>query len=527
VPTLPESSEPSTATDQAFRRLVEGAPDGIVISRDAKILYGNLAAVALLGYGSGSELVGLPMSAFLDQAALVTMRQRLQRMRETGERLTGQEYSAIRRDGTVITAEISSIFIEFEGAPAVLAFVRDVTERSRLRAQLAHADRLASLGTMAAGVAHEINNPLAFVMLAVDMLEREPRITEAGPELRELVGNIRAGIRRIASIVRDLRSYGQYEDDPPRTVDLGATLESAIGITAHEVRSRARLRREYGVLPPVLAVPMRLEQVFVNLLLNAAHSIPEERGDGEIVMSAASGDGRVVVEVADNGVGIGPELLPRIFEPFVTTRPSGEGVGLGLSICRDILARWGGQIGATSALGRGTTIRVTLPLAHETSAAGGRALPPESPERRETVGEPSAPGLATEPRDEPPSQVRPVGVRRRVLVIDDEPLTVAMAIAALREFHDVVGETDPAAGLARILGDQGFEVIVCDLMMPGLTGMDIYERVKRERPGLQERIVFLTGGAYTERTRAFLDSVPNRRLMKPVSIFALESLLAS
>jgi PAS domain S-box-containing protein len=498
--------------------LVEGAPDGIVISRDAKVLYANPAAVVLLGYTNASELVGLPMSSFLDQAALTTMRLRLQRMKETGETLSPREYPATRRDGTIITVEISSIFVEYDGAPAVLAFARDITERARLRAQLAHADRLAALGTMAAGVAHEINNPLAFVMLAADMLEREPRILEGGDQLAELVRNIRTGIRRIAAIVRDLRTYGQYEDEPPGSVDLAATIESAVSITGHEVRSRARLRQEYGVLPPVLGVAMRLEQVLVNLLLNAAHSIAEGRKDGEIVISATPGEKEVVLEVTDNGTGIDPELLPSIFEPFVTTKPAGEGVGLGLSICRDIVVRWGGRIEATSTLGQGTALRVTLPVAHEVPS-----VPVASPRRERSWSEPPS-----ERADEPTSRVRPVDTRRRILVVDDEPLTVAMATAALREAHDVVGVTDPAAGLERILDDQQlFDVIVCDLMMPGLTGMDIYECVKRERPGLEKRIIFLTGGPYTQRARAFLESVPNRRLMKPLSIATLESLLAS
>jgi PAS domain S-box-containing protein len=367
VPT-PEPPQASTGADDAFRKLVESAPDGIVISREAKILFANPAAVQLLGYGSADQLVGQPMSLFLDPAALTTMRLRLQRMKEMSERLTPSEYPAIRRDGSIITVEISSIFIEFEGAPAVLAFARDVTERSRVRAQLAHADRLASLGMMAAGVAHEINNPLGFVMLAADMLEREPAISLGSQQCRDLVRNIRTGTHRIATIVRDLRSYSKYEDEPPGSVDLAVTFESAVSITAHQVRPRARLRREHGALPPVLGVPMRLEQVFVNLLLNAAHSIADGRVDGEIVISATAREREVVVEVSDNGDGIPPELLHRIFEPFVSTKTAGEGVGLGLSICRDIVIRWGGRIEAESVCGRGTTLRVTLPLASEAGA---------------------------------------------------------------------------------------------------------------------------------------------------------------
>lgn len=518
MPSLSESAA-SSAPEQAFRKLVEGAPDGIVISRDAVILYANPAAVGLLGYENASEMVGLSMGAFLDPAALTTMRMRLQRMRETGEPLTQREYSAIRRDGSTVTVEISSIFIEFEGAPAVLAFARDVTERSRLRAQLAHADRLASLGMMAAGVAHEINNPLAFVMLAADMLEREPGVL-ARETSSELVRNIRTGVRRIAAIVRDLRTFGQYEDDPASSVDLSTVFESVASITAHEVRPRARLRREHGPLPPVLGVAMRLEQVFVNLLLNAAHAIEEGRADGEIVISATARIHDVVVEITDNGHGIEPKLLPRIFEPFVTTK-GGAGVGLGLSICRDIVLRWGGKIEASSVLGSGTTLRVTLPL-----ATSSRAAEVASMLRGNDAAESAPPPPSSIQTRSPASSTRPLGVRRRVLVIDDEPLTVSMTMLAFRT-HDVVGETDALAGLDHILGERPFDLILCDLMMPGLTGMDIYERVARERPGVERSIVFMSGGAYTERARSFLKSLPNRLLLKPLSAAKLEELLST
>jgi CheY-like chemotaxis protein len=308
------------------------------------------------------------------------------------------------------------------------------------------------------------------------------------------------------------------------------TFESAVSITAHEVRPRARLRREHGILPPVLGVPMRLEQVFVNLLLNAAHSIADGRGDGEIVISATARERDLVVEVSDNGDGIPPELLPRIFEPFVSTKAAGEGVGLGLSICRDIVIRWGGRIEAESVRGRGTTLRVTLPLASE---AGAPDLMTRLEEEAYQASKASQLQVAVDSRPpsvqtaEPVSQVRPVEARRRILVIDDEPLTVAMTTAALRDAHDVVGETDPAVGLDRILADPTFDLIFCDLMMPGLTGMDIYERVRRERPGLEKRLVFLSGGPYTQRARSFLESVPNRRFTKPLSISSLASLIAA
>ncbi len=494
-------------SEARFRDVVDGAPDGVVVSRDGRILYANAAALRLLGFGEVAELIGQPMSIFLDADAMMTMRRRLQQMRETGAQPTPREYLAKRRDGSTVTAEISSIFIEYDGAPAVLAFARDVTERSRLRAQLEHADRLASLGMLAGGVAHEINNPLAFVGLATSLLEQRLAGNGDPAELTALVGDIRAGIDRIAAVARDLRLYGRYEDEPASIVDVAAVLDDAERLVAHELRSRARLRRELETLSPVLAVPRRLEQVFVNLLLNAAHAIPDER-EGEVVVRARSEGAWVIVEIEDDGVGIPEGDLARIFEPFHTTRASSSGTGLGLSICRGIVERAGGTIHATGAPGQGTVIQVRLPRALAVSAAAEAGVP------RTPLQEPA-----------PTHVVGATSPRRRVFIVDDEPAIVAVLVRTLGERHDIIGETDPAAALARLLDGAAFDVVLCDLMMPGTTGMELHATIARERPGFESRFVFMTGGSHNRRARDFLDSVPNGRLMKPFAPDQLEALL--
>ncbi|MGZ3420874.1 MAG: hybrid sensor histidine kinase/response regulator [Polyangiales bacterium] len=485
-----------SASEERFRKLVEGAPDGVVISREGLILYANAAALRLLGYESAGELVGKPMTAFLDGESVATMRRRLQQMRQTGEQPTPREYPAKRRDGSTVIAEISSIFIDYEGGPAVLAFARDVTERVRLRAQLEHANRLAALGMMAGGVAHEINNPLAFVSLAAELLERHTAKAPPDEDVRTLVRDIRIGVGRIATVARDLRLYARHEDEPIGPVDLGEVLDSAARIVGHELRTRVHLRIERPEnLPAVLGVDTRLEQVFVNLLLNAAYAIDENRTDGEIVIRVEPRERDVLVEVRDNGSGMNEELLSRIFEPFFTTRPAAAGTGLGLSISRDIVLRVGGTITATSIEGSGSTMRVTLVREGDRAAAAMalEAIAPESP-------------------DIP---------RRRILVIDDEPLVVSMIARTLGDRHDVVGEVTARDGLARAL-DEPFDLVLCDLMMPELSGMELHAQVAKKRPGLEQKFVFVTGGSFTRAAREFLDAVPNGRIMKPFSSSDLE-----
>ena len=478
----------------AFRALVEHAPDAIVVSRNGIVLYANAAAARLLGHDDVSELVGKPMT-FLDRRSAEVMRRRIEQMAATGERLVPREYPARRRDGSEITAEIASTLIEFEGAPAVLAYARDVTDRTRLRAQLVHADRLASLGTMAAGVAHEINNPLSFIGLATEMLGKR-----VGAEEAALVAEVRTGIDRIAAIVRDLRFFGRDDDEPPGPVDLAAAIDAAERLVMHEIRPHGILVKEYGELPAVVGVARHIEQVFVNLLLNAAHAL-EDRTQGRIVLRSSVATEQVVVLIEDNGCGIPAEKLDLIFEPFFTTRTVGGGTGLGLSICRDIVVRYGGSLVARSTVGEGTAMELALMRARGQPAQG--VLPPP-------------PAL--------PAELRPSKGALRVLVVDDEPLIVGSIARMLEARATVVGETVAARALELILGAPAFDAIVCDVMMPGMTGPDLHERVARERPELASRFVFVTGGTYTARTRDYLGSVPNAILQKP---FGLAQLVAA
>jgi signal transduction histidine kinase len=409
----------------------------------------------------------------------------------TGERLVPREYPATRRDGSEIVAEIASTIIPFEGAPAILAYARDVTERTRLRAQLVHADRLAALGRMAAGVAHEINNPLAFVTLAADLLARR-----TAPGDGALVDEIRTGIERIAAIVRDLRFFGRDEDDLAGPVDLSAALDAAERLVAHELRPRGVLVKEYGELPPVVGVARHVEQVFVNLFLNAAHAL-EEKGEGHVVVRAVVTEDRIVVSVADDGRGIPKELLDTIFEPFFTTRGVGGGTGLGLSVSRDMIIRSGGDLVARSTVGEGATMEVTFV----------RAAVPASSSHVPVAG--VAPGSGAE------------RAPLRVLLVDDEPLIVRSLCAMLADHAAVVAETVPERALERLRSDPRFDAIVCDVMMPGMTGVDLHERVAREMPGVESRFVFITGGTYTARARDYLARVPNARLAKPFDVARL------
>jgi signal transduction histidine kinase len=250
-------------------------------------------------------------------------------------------------------------------------------EQRRMREQLMISERLAAVGTLAAGIAHEINNPLSAIVgnvaLLADDIARVLEPPDQGNEppssaldlarrIREPLADTQEAVERVRLIARDLRVFSRSDDDLRAPVDVRTVLDSAARMAAHEIRGRARMSRRYADVPPVDANEGRLGQVFLNLLVNAGQAIPKGNPDGNtIAISAGAEDERVFVEIADTGTGIPTDVLPRIFDLFYTTKPVGVGTGLGLAICHRIVTGLKGEITVDSTVGRGTTFRVSLP----------------------------------------------------------------------------------------------------------------------------------------------------------------------
>jgi CheY-like chemotaxis protein len=397
-------------------------------------------------------------------------------------------------------------------------------EGNGIEAQLLLADRMASMGMLAAAVVHELNNPLGYTIANVIFALEELRALEAdlvigeGDSSRDMAARLaraRASVRTIVDalreareggdrarlIVRDLRTFSRVEDDQRTALDLRRVLESAINMAYSEIRNRARLVKDYGTIPFVFGNEARLGQVFLNLLVNAAQSV----GEGDVerhcirVVTRADEQGRCVVEVSDTGMGIPPENLPHVFEPFFTTKQK-SGTGLGLSICQNIITGMGGEIGVESVVDRGSTFRIILPLA------------PQDEER------PSPP-------IRPRKSAAPTRKRSQVLVIDDEPMMARAVQRLLDAEHDVVVSSDPFGAVEQVRAGARFDAILCDLMMPTMTGMDVYEEIARIEGEQARRMVFMTGGAFTPRAVRFLETIENARIEKPLEHSALRAIL--
>jgi two-component system cell cycle sensor histidine kinase/response regulator CckA len=500
-------------SEQTFRALVEASPDGIALIRNASLAYVNPALACLLDLQSGREILGKSVIELVDSIV------------HEGDRDKVKTYYsaavAARQPRPTIEARLlrrdrDSICVALVGVPVVLAedstfllVARDLTEHNAIQARLALSDQMASVGTLAAGVGHEINNPLSYVTLNLEMLSKEIRTLlpwlgdTRGRRLVEMIEDAQRGAERVRKIVRGLKRLSRAEEEHRVPLDLRAVLDTSIDMASNEIKYRARIEKDYRTAPPVLADEARLGQVFINLLVNAAQSIPEGHPDENTIRVVVATDalGRAAVEVSDTGRGISREILGRIFDPFFTTKSVGEGTGLGLSICRGIVTALGGDIVVESDLGVGTTFRVFLPATRPEEATTGSGVSALVP--------------------------RTAGARRgRVLVVDDDPMIGSSLSRVLADEHDVTFVRSGREALGQLAAGALFDVILCDLMMPEMTGMQLFENLSRVAPRLTERMVFITGGAFTPAARAFLDLVPNERLDKPVELEALRALVS-
>jgi PAS domain S-box-containing protein len=372
----------------------------------------------------------------------------------------------------------------------------DVTDRKEIQLRLQISDRMASIGTLAAGVAHGINNPLAYVIANLDYVRTKLALpwNELPPgeirEVRELLEESLEGADRVRRIVGDLRSFSRQGDDRVQAVDLGSVIERALNMAMNEIRHRARVVLQLDPVPRVVGTESKLGQVVLNLLVNAAQAI--EAGNVEnnaiTVRTLLDKHGRPRLEIQDTGVGIPEEYLRRVFDPFFTTKPVGVGTGLGLSISHRIVSEFGGEIGIESENRQGTLVWMSLEAAPLEAAPQPR--PPTFP---------------------PPSNREHSA---RILIVDDEP-AILRALSRVLSGYQVTRALSGREAVNYIEHQGPYDVVFCDVMMPELSGIDVYERARQVCPGQEDRIVFITGGAFTEHAAKFIDSIDNPKLGKP------------
>jgi len=474
---------------QTLSSVMGSANDALIcIALDGTILEWSAGATRVFGY-SADEMRGRPIKRLTPPGHADDLRAHLALVAR-GETVRGAKSRRSTKDGSVIDVEIHcSPIVWNDAVHGAVCVVRDVTDAARVQQKLELANRMVAMGTVTASVAHEINNPLTYVLGNLHLIDEvastaRATLTDADLErLRAAVGHANAGMDRVRAIANDLKAVSR-NDRGEGPVDLRRAIDRAMHMARHQILRRARLVSDFGDLPFVTGNETRLGQVLLNLLINAGEAIPDGNAqEHEVRVSAhTEQDESVVIEVRDSGRGMNESERARAFDS-----------GLGLAVSRGIVTSMGGTLEVESERGKGSVFLIRLPTA-----------------RREIKPSP------------PPS---PHEVRARVLVIDDQVLISNSIGMLLTNDHDVTSLTSARDALRRIREGEAYDVVVCDLMMPDMSGMDLYSALREESPAMAERMIFMTGGAFTSTARDFLAVVQNPRIDKPLHFDTLRRLI--
>jgi PAS domain S-box-containing protein len=478
----------------------ERGPDGV-----RKIIFVNRAFTEMTGFSYDEAVGKLPDITIGPETDREVLRN-IQRARDALVPVR-VELLKYRKDGSTFWAELDvvPVFDDSRRCVHFLGVMRDVTAGRAAHRRLMDADRLTTIGTLAAGVAHEMNNPLAYMMMNIGFLQEElPKLiaSTSDPgrwaELTTAVHEIENGASRVAQIVRDIKTFSRMEPQAAGRCELRPLIERAVQMARSGIPACAQVAMRCDDVPSVDGDPSRLSQVFLNLVLNALQAIPPKEADrrGVAVRAYPSAD-RVIVEVHDEGVGMPAEILPRIFDPFFTTKEAGKGIGLGLSIAHAIVRSLRGELTVESVVGVGTTVRVNLPRAANDAAA--------------STGNLEA-GTAT-------------ARRLRILVVDDEPMIARSLERALKARDDVVVCGGAKAALDELDASSDFDAILCDLSMPGMSGAELFTAIAQRWPGVERRFIIMTGGASSAAAQRFLEQWTAPRVDKPIDLVFLRDLL--
>jgi signal transduction histidine kinase/CheY-like chemotaxis protein len=368
--------------------------------------------------------------------------------------------------GRMLSVEAASLEVQFGEANTAALVALDVTERTRLQERLLLSDRMASLGTLTAGVAHEINNPLSVVVANLDFVrEQVEHSPGTDPEVVAALVEAIDGASRVARIVKDMKTLSRSDGDAQGPTDLIGAIEKSLQMVQGHLKHRALVIRDLRPVPTVLGNESRLVQVFVNLLINAVQALPEGNAQHNRIEvgTEVADDGSVIARVRDTGVGIPEQVRERIFDPFFTTKPVGVGTGLGLAIVHNLVLAMNGRIDVDSVVDAGTTFTIRL---------------------RQAV---------TDSRRRSDSGAAPQSGRGRVLVIDDEPAVLRSVERLLGDSHDVTGVQSALVALDRFAGGESFDLILCDLRMPDMSGIELARHLDERHQLLRPRLVFMTG----------------------------------
>ncbi len=492
-------------TIQSYHALLKHSPDGALIYNEKEILSTNPAMLKFLGYPRESDLVGHSLLKITDSFATFFEPQ-IRRLR--GDE--GSIVSFLSAENTVKEGEVSGLKVQFDKKIVNCILVRDVTQRRILEERLQAVERVIAVGTMASGIAHEINNPMAYIHSNVEFVRSElsalkDTLIQGDVEPENIVGIVNDldaaladtlnGSQRVRTIVKDLKSLSHSsENEALEVVDVLAVIETSMAIVKRKLSNETNLITRFDHTPPALFSTGRLGQVLLNLLINAAHSIQSSsRGDNEICISTDHTDDEVFIRIIDTGTGIPEKVRSKIFDPFFTTKPTGAGTGLGLSICYNIMKRLGGNLTFETELGVGTTFTIHLPRAPEDSIEESNVS----------------------------------ATTHHILVIDDDEKIGLMMQRLLQPIYRVTYVNSALEGLSTLDKKGDIDLIICDAMMPDVSGYDLLDKLKVNHLTMMAHFILMTGGTLeTNRFQQYKDTFGTPVLYKPFDLDVLKNTIS-
>ena len=504
------------------------------IDSNGKILDCNQTVLTTLKY-SKEELIGNSVFALYSDDSKEDAKKYFKEFLPKGK-LQNKELKLVAKDGSLIDVELSANALydssgNIEGSISVHHNITERKQMENLQRGLIHADRIMVIGQLAAGIAHEINNPAAFVMANISSMQKnlselknllktlylfyDPNSPEKFLEALKEVERLNAienfqkitnefedvlkesqeGMERIRSIVRDLRVFSRIEQDELESVEINDIVNTAINMTFSEIRHKAKLEKDLAEIPSIVADRAKIAQVVVNMLLNAAQAIPKGKvAQNKIKIITRKDDKDITIEIIDTGCGITKENLSKIFYPFFTTKPRDLGTGLGLTLCTDIVNKHHGRIDVKSKVGKGSSFIIRLPINTDLSI-----------------------------KSEEPSKLKRISVKRRakILIVDDEVLLLNAYKRGLEPDHEVLTVNSAEKALQILGSDPSFDLVLCDIVMPEMDGMEFFNKLKVKLPTYTKKVVFCSGSGGST-SKEFCRSIGNILLEKPISMQKLK-----
>ena len=497
-----QEEEALTQSEERYRTILDDMEDGYFESDLAgAFTFANDSMCRIMGY-TAKEQIGMNYKMFTPEDQIDIVHNAFNEVYKTGQPRKGFSSEFIMKDGSRRIYEVSPS-PRRNTAEEIVGFrgiIRDITEVKKAEQQLLATSKLASVGELAAGVAHEINNPLTGVMGYAQLLLSNE---EVSADVKEDLNRIHSESQRAAKIVQNLLSFARQHKPEKTYVDLNELIQKTLELRNYELRTNniEVYINQTPDLPMVMADYYQIQQVVLNMLINAEHATAKIRKKGKITITTSRLSDRVLISTTDNGQGISKDNTERVFDPFYTTKEIGSGTGLGLSICHGIITEHGGSIYVESQKGRGSTFTVELPLLVN---------------------------------NQPVNQIEAVKGKKQlykhepvkhVLIIDDEPVVCDILSRLLcEEGCHVDAVTSVKAGLKKI-AENSYDLCMIDIKMPGTSGKEMYMTMKRKYPRSAKRVVFMTGDTTTPSTQDFLDSTGRPYLSKPFDSKKIASLV--